>query len=345
MLASDVVEVVREIAATDPATCDAAAADVVLAAGLHRVRCWLDAVDAAVVRSVGRVGARRVVAGHRERQRCIDRTGGGLRRRCPEVHCGVGGRDAVGGSRRRHRPGRPTGSMITSGSSWRRGAEPGRAGGDDVGRRVRPQGPRPRPPHLPRRGPAPPREAAAQRSVKRWMDRQGMCHTQISLDPEADARLVSRVRRRRRRREGQARRRPHASTSSRPTPSWRWSPPRRSPGARRHAELLDAHRPRHPPHRPPRGQRLRDVRRPTAPTSHRPAFGVRGRHHPGRVGRRRQRRRRRTSQTPRHRRSTPSTPSDAPDLRRTRLPRPLRRLRHPPPQRMEPRRPDQPRRT
>ncbi len=29
----------------------------------------------------------------------------------------------------------------------------------------------------------------SQRTVKRWMDREGMCHTQISLDPEADARL------------------------------------------------------------------------------------------------------------------------------------------------------------
>ncbi len=29
----------------------------------------------------------------------------------------------------------------------------------------------------------------SQRTVRRWMDREGMCHTQISLDPEADARL------------------------------------------------------------------------------------------------------------------------------------------------------------
>ena len=29
----------------------------------------------------------------------------------------------------------------------------------------------------------------SQRTVKRWMDREGMCHTRISLDPEADARL------------------------------------------------------------------------------------------------------------------------------------------------------------
>jgi hypothetical protein len=29
----------------------------------------------------------------------------------------------------------------------------------------------------------------AQRTVRRWTDREGMCHTQISLDPESDARL------------------------------------------------------------------------------------------------------------------------------------------------------------
>ena len=29
----------------------------------------------------------------------------------------------------------------------------------------------------------------SQRTVWRWMDRRGMCHTQISLDPEADARF------------------------------------------------------------------------------------------------------------------------------------------------------------
>jgi Domain of unknown function (DUF222) len=29
----------------------------------------------------------------------------------------------------------------------------------------------------------------SQRSVRRWRDSEGMCHTQISLDPEADARL------------------------------------------------------------------------------------------------------------------------------------------------------------
>ena len=29
----------------------------------------------------------------------------------------------------------------------------------------------------------------SQRAVRRWIDREGMCHTQINLDPETDARL------------------------------------------------------------------------------------------------------------------------------------------------------------
>jgi hypothetical protein len=67
MLASevvDVVEVVRSVAAavaTDPATCDADELRS-LAASTHRVRCWLDSVDAAVVAcsaELASVGGRR----------------------------------------------------------------------------------------------------------------------------------------------------------------------------------------------------------------------------------------------------------------------------------------------
>src|SRR5215207_3918412 len=61
MLASDVVEVVRQVSATDRTTCDATELRSV-AAAVQRVRCWLDAVDAAVVaRSVelASVGGRR----------------------------------------------------------------------------------------------------------------------------------------------------------------------------------------------------------------------------------------------------------------------------------------------
>jgi hypothetical protein len=48
MLASDLVGVMRAVAATDPATC-AATELPSLAHGAHRLRCWLDSVDAAVV--------------------------------------------------------------------------------------------------------------------------------------------------------------------------------------------------------------------------------------------------------------------------------------------------------
>jgi hypothetical protein len=42
------VDVVRGVAATGPTTCDAAGLST-LAADVHRLRCWLDSVDAAVV--------------------------------------------------------------------------------------------------------------------------------------------------------------------------------------------------------------------------------------------------------------------------------------------------------
>src|SRR4051794_26604247 len=61
MLASDLVEVVRQVAGTDPATC---VADELrsLAQGAHRLQCWLDAVNAAVVArsaELATVGGRR----------------------------------------------------------------------------------------------------------------------------------------------------------------------------------------------------------------------------------------------------------------------------------------------
>ena len=79
--------------------------------------------------------------------------------------------------------------MPSSESSWQPGTEPGRAGGetsvDTLARKVR---------ELARRisrdeGLRHHEKLRSQRTVRRWMDREGMCHTQISLDPEADARL------------------------------------------------------------------------------------------------------------------------------------------------------------
>ena len=61
MLASDLVDVMREVLATDPATCDTAGLTT-LADGLHRLRCWLDSADAVVVarrRELASAGGRR----------------------------------------------------------------------------------------------------------------------------------------------------------------------------------------------------------------------------------------------------------------------------------------------
>ena len=191
------------IAATDPATCDSTGLTL-LAAGVHRVRCWLDWVDAsAVARSaeLASAGGRR---SSREAEVLTERAT--VCAAMPEVHAAW-------------RPGRcrrvmPTRSLVPRTARRRRtgragsaGAEPGRAGGDDVGRRVRPQDPRPRPSAVTRRGLRHHERPNAQRAVSRWTDREGMCHTHISLDPEADAPSPP-PSTPRSPREGQARRRP-----------------------------------------------------------------------------------------------------------------------------------------
>ena len=62
----------------------------------------------------------------------------------------------------------------------------------------------------------------SQRTVRRWMDREGMCHTQISLDPEADARLSAVFDAAVAAETSQARHRPHV----RPAPRRRVHDPR-----------------------------------------------------------------------------------------------------------------------
>ena len=60
-LATNVVDVVREVAATDPTTCDDAGL-ATLSTEVHRLRCWLDSIDAAVVarrRELATAGGRR----------------------------------------------------------------------------------------------------------------------------------------------------------------------------------------------------------------------------------------------------------------------------------------------
>ena len=236
-----------------------------------------------------------------------------------------------------------TGSTTTNGSSWRRMApslveQAATTSVDAFARKVR---------DLARRisrdeGLRHHEKLRSQRTVKRWMDREGMCHTQISLDPEADARLSA------------AFDAAMAAEKAKPDNGRSFDQLKADafmtmvtstpvPGARHHAELLMLIDLETAPHRPPRVQRLRDLRRPAPPTSHRAAPGLRGEHHPDRVGRRRQSRRRRPSKTVGDRRSTTSATRHAPNLRRTGLPCALRGLRHPPPQRMERRRPHQPR--
>ncbi len=123
----------------------------------------------------------------------------------------------------------------------------------------------------------------SQRTVRRWMDREGMCHTQISLDPEADARLSA------------AFDAAVAAEKAKPDDGRTFDQLKAdtfmamvtatpAPGSRRPAELLvlidlDTLRTE-----PPRVRHLRDLRRTAAPTSNGAAAGVRGGHHPDRVG-------------------------------------------------------------
>ena len=58
MLAGGVIDVVREVLAADPTTCDATSLTA-LAADVQRLRCWLDSVDAARRDALCSVGDRR----------------------------------------------------------------------------------------------------------------------------------------------------------------------------------------------------------------------------------------------------------------------------------------------
>ena len=158
----------------------------------------------------------------------------------------------------------------------------------------------------------------SQRAVRRWTDRQGMCHTQFSSTPRTTPGtpprstpppLPS----------GPSPMTVAASTNSRPTPSWRWRPPRSGVGDVR-SSCWCSSTSRHC------GQASTTTacaKRTTANRCHRPLCGgwpatrtsSRSRWAGGRC---------RTSQTPRHRRPTTSIAHHVPDVRRTRLPRPLR---------------------
>jgi len=198
MLAGDVVEVLQEVIATDPTTCDSAGLKT-LAAGVHRLRCWLDAIDAAVVARADELA--RVGSGA---PGCVVLTDGGRRSSreadvameraavcaaMPPVHAALsagtlsaGHADAIARASNRlddHERDElaamaPT--LVTEAAT---------TSVDAFARHVR---------HLARRisrdeGLRHYDKLRSQRSVRRWTDREGMCHTHISLDPEADARF------------------------------------------------------------------------------------------------------------------------------------------------------------
>jgi hypothetical protein len=186
MLASDLIEVTRSVAATDPTTCDIAGLTN-FADGLHRLRCWLDSADAVVVarrRELATAAGRR---SSREADVVSERAT--VCEAMPEVHSALaagtlsaGHADAIARACNRldddervelaaMAPELVEQAASTSVDAFARKVR-------DLARRIsRDEGLR----HH--------EKLRSQRAVRRWTDREGMCHTQISLDPEADARL------------------------------------------------------------------------------------------------------------------------------------------------------------
>ncbi len=279
MLASDLVEVMRSVAATDPATCDAGELRSI-AAGVHRLQCWLDAVNAAVVARSAELASAGGRRSSREADVIAERSA--VCAAMPEVHealaagtLSAGHADAIARASNRLDAEERVELAAQATSLVEQAAT---TSVDAFARQVR---------DLARRisrddGLRHHEKLRSQRTVRRWMDREGMCHTQISLDPEADARLsaafdaamaAEKAKPDNGRTFDQLQRRrvhDHGDVNARPGSP----PPRRAPGA---------DRPRDPPHRPPRGQHLRDVRRTAPPTSNRAAPGLRRRHHPDRA--------------------------------------------------------------
>ncbi len=273
MLASDLVEAVRHVAATDPTMCDEGELRS-LAASAHRVRCWLDAVDAAVVAcsaELASVGGRR---SSREADVIAERSA--VCAAMPEVHealaagtLSAGHADAIARASNRldaeervelaaQAPSLVEQAATTSVDAFARKVR-------DLARRIsRDEGLR----HH--------EKLRSQRAVRRWMDREGMCHTQISLDPEADARLSA------------AFDAAIAAEKAKPDNGRTFDQLKADafmamvtstpvPGARHHAEILMLIDLETAPHRASRVQHLRDLRRPAPPTSHGSAAGVRSR--------------------------------------------------------------------
>ena len=186
MLASDLVEVMRSIAATDPVTCDAAGL-ATFGDEVHRLRCWLDSVDAAVVarrRELATAGGRR---SSREADVVSERAT--VCEAMPEVHAALaagtlsaGHADAIARAANRLDDDE---RVELAAMASELVAQAATTSVDAFARKVR---------DLARRisrdeGLRHHEKLQSQRTVRRWMDREGMCHTQISLDPESDARF------------------------------------------------------------------------------------------------------------------------------------------------------------
>jgi hypothetical protein len=186
MLARDVVDVVRSVVATDLATCDDAGL-AMLAADVHRLRCWLDSVDAAVVarrRELASAGGRRSA---READVVSERATVGAA--MPAVHAALargtlsaGHADAIARAANRLDDHERTELAAMAPELVEQAAT---ASVDTFSRTVR---------DLARRisrdeGLRHHDKLRAQRAVRRWTDGEGMCHTHVSLDPEADARF------------------------------------------------------------------------------------------------------------------------------------------------------------
>jgi hypothetical protein len=194
----NVEAVVREVVGTDQAACDSAALTA-LASAVHRLQCWLHAVNAA-----GAVRADELAAAGAGAPACVVLTDGGRRSSreaqlvadratvcaaIPVVHAALaaatlsaGHADAIARAGNRVDD-RGRDELAAMGPELVELAL--RSTVETFDRKVR---------DLSRRlsrddGLRHHDWLKAQRSVSRWTDRDGMCHTRISLDPEADARF------------------------------------------------------------------------------------------------------------------------------------------------------------
>ena len=310
---------------------------------VHRLRCWLDSIDAAVVarrRELASAGGRR---SFREADVVSERAT--VCAAMPEVHAAMaagtlsaGHADAIARAANRldddervelaaMAPELVAQAASTSVDTFARKVR-------DLARRIsRDEGLR----HH--------EKLRSQRAVRRWTGPRRHVPHPDQPRPRSRRPALSGVRRRRRRRDEPSPTTAAASTSSAPTPSCTSSPRRRcrDRGGRPSSSCsATCETMQHGLHETSVCETYDGQPLPPATVRR---LACEAEHHPDRVGRRPPRRRRRTSQTPRHRRSTTSTPGHAPHLRRPRLPRPLRRLRHPPPQGVARRRADRTSRT